>query len=83
MESDVGEQVTFECCAKGIPKNITFMWKKDGQVIVGEVDSTYTIRSVSILDSGRYECIPFNSYGYHNSSTMALKVKGNCLDPIN
>ncbi len=74
--ADFREQITFECIAEGVPNDITFVWRKNGEIIVGEVGPTYTIGSVSISDVGTYECIPNNAYGYHNSSSMALKLKG-------
>ena len=76
QETDLGRSVTFECVASGIPNNITFTWKKNGEEIVGETGPKYTIDAASIADVGTYQCIPMNSFGYHNSSTMDLKVKG-------
>ena len=73
---DLGSSTTLQVAAEGIPSNITYMWKKNGVIIPGETSNTLTVSSVSLSDIGQYECIPSNSEGTFNTSTIQLDVKG-------
>ena len=74
--ADEGSSVTLAVIADGIPDTITYVWRKGGVVIPGETSNTLTINPVSISDIGAYECIPSNSEGSFNSSTIQVDVKG-------
>ena len=76
MTADAGSDVTLEITAVGDPGDITFVWKKDGVIIPGETSNILTLSDVSGDDIGKYECIPSNSVGSHNSSIIQVDV--NC-----
>ena len=71
-----GSSITLQGTAEGIPSTITYVWKKNGVIIPGETSNTLTISNISLSDIGQYECIPSNSEGTFNTSTMQLDVKG-------
>ena len=73
---DAGSDVTLEITASGDPDNITYVWKKNGVIIPGETSNILTLSDVSGDDIALYECIPSNSVGSHNSSTIQVDV--NC-----
>ena len=70
-----GFNITLEITAGGIPDDITYVWKKNGVIIPGEMSNTLSLIDVSINDIGEYECIPSNSEGNHNSSIIQVDVK--------
>ena len=72
---DSGSSTTLQVTAEGIPSTITYVWKKNDVTIPGETSNTLTISSVSLRDIGQYECIPSNSEGTFNTSTIQLDVK--------
>ena len=76
MVVDSGFSTTLQVTAEGIPSNITYVWKTNGVIIPGETSNTLTISSVNLSDIGQYECIPSNSEGTFNRSTIQLDVKG-------
>ena len=76
VTADVGSDITLEITASGDPDDITYVWKKNGVIIPGETSNTLILNDVSGDDIGQYECIPSNSVGSHNSSTIQLDV--NC-----
>ena len=71
---DAGSDVTLEITASGDPDDITYVWKKNGVIIPGETSNTLILNDVSGNDIGQYECIPSNSVGSHNSSTIQVDV---------
>ena len=73
---DLGSSTTLQVTAEGIPSNITYVWKRNDVTIPGEISNSLTISSVSLRDIGQYECIPSNSEGTFNTSTIQLDVKG-------
>ena len=62
--------------ADGIPSNITYQWRKDGNILSGETSNTLSLASVMFSDSGVYQCIPSNSEGSHNSTTIRVDIRG-------
>ena len=75
MTVDAGSDVTLEITASGIPDVITYVWKKNGVIILRETSNSLTLRNVSVDNIGQYECIPSNSEGSHNSSIIQVDVK--------
>ena len=73
---DAGSDVTLEITAIGDPDDITYVWKKNGIIIPGEISNTLTLNNASGDDIGLYECIPSNAVGSHNSSIIQVNV--NC-----
>lgn len=76
MEANLGSTVTMSCPAKGIPNSITYVWKKNDQMIEGETGSELTIDRMTVAGSGVYQCIPYNVHGNHNSTSIQVIVKG-------
>ena len=76
VTADADSDVTLEITASGDPDDITYVWKKNGVIIPGETSNTLILNDVSGDDIGQYECIPSNSVGSHNSSTIQVDV--NC-----
>jgi Leucine-rich repeat (LRR) protein len=56
---DVGASITFTVSAGG--ENSIYKWIKDGTVIPNAIDSTYSINSSQVEDSGTYICEITNS----------------------
>ena len=65
--------VSLFCNAKGTVT--TYVWKKDGIVIRGASSSYLNIDKVNLQDVGHYECIPYNSFGNHNSSEITINIQ--------
>ena len=76
LTADAGSEVTLTVTASGDPDDITYVWKKNGVIIPEETSNTLILNNVSGDDIGQYECIPSNSVGSHNSSTIQVDV--NC-----
>lgn len=53
-----GEDVTFEISTQG--ETPFFQWQKDGTIIPGATDSTYTVYDIIMADSGEYRCKIWN-----------------------
>ena len=73
---DIGSSVTHSVIASGIPDTITYEWRKDGSIIPGQTSNTLTINNTGFNDIGVYECIPSNTQGTFNTSTIQLDIKG-------
>ena len=71
---DSGSSTTLQVTAEGIPNTITYVWRKNGVTIPGATSNTLTISNISLSDIGQYECIPSNSEGNFNTSTIQLDV---------
>lgn len=66
-----GEDVTFNCEASANPKHMVFKWFRDGQVVVGDHATSYTIHSVSREDNGvTVTCEVSNAVGVAKSSLV-------------
>ena len=74
VTANAGSDVTLEITASGDPEDITYVWKKNGVIIPGETSNTLVLNDVSGDDIGQYECIPRNSVGSHNSSTIQVDI---------
>ena len=69
-----GQTVTFSISASG-STTIAYQWKKNGTSIDGATNSSYTISTTSIGDSGAlYSVVVSNSAGTATSSTATLTV---------
>ena len=75
VTADAGSEVTLTVTASGDPDDITYVWKKNGVIILGETSNTLILYDVSPFDIGQYECIPSNSVGSHNSSIIQVDVE--------
>ena len=64
------------CNANGDLSTLTYVWKKDGEVIPGANSSYLNIYGTSKLDVGHYECIPSNEYGTYNTTEYILNIEG-------
>ena len=76
VTADAGSDVALTVTASGDPSDITYVWRKNGVIIPGETSNTLILNDVTGDDIGRYECIPSNSVGNHNSSIIQVDV--NC-----
>ena len=75
MTANVGSDVTLTLTASGDPDDITYVWKKNGVILPGEISNTLILNDVSPFDIGQYECIPVNTVGSHNSSIIQVDVQ--------
>jgi len=70
----VGHPVTFTVAASG-QAPLSYQWRKNGANIGGETDSSYTIASVQLGDSGeQFDCVVSNSSGNATSAAATLTV---------
>jgi hypothetical protein len=53
---------------------VIYQWQKNGNIINGATDSTYSISSVGANDQGNYSCIVLNSNGYKSAVPIFLQV---------
>jgi alpha-tubulin suppressor-like RCC1 family protein len=72
-----GKSVTFSVIAKGNPAP-NYVWRKNGTIIIGATNASYTISSPSVSDSGRYTVSAMNSIDTVVSDTAKFytQVKG-------
>jgi hypothetical protein len=70
---NAGQSVNFSVTAIGNPAPI-YQWKKYGTTITGATDSTYSIASTSLSDSGNYTVTVSNTQGSVNSSPAYLTI---------
>jgi len=59
-----GDDVTFTVSASGT--DVTYQWKKDGNVLGGEVNPTLELTGITAADEGLYTC----------------EIDNNCMDPL-
>ena len=71
----MGSNATISCMADGVPGPVTYTWRKDGVVILGQSEMTLTLRDVSVSDIGVYECVPSNSEGTLNTSRTQINAR--------
>jgi glucose/arabinose dehydrogenase len=84
-----GQNATFTVAASGAdPK--TYQWKKNGTVIAGATNDSYTIINALATDAGQYSAVVTNSYGNATSDNAVLTVTsfnakpdGTILTPVN
>jgi len=76
QERCAGDTVTFRMDAQGSPQ-IAFQWRKDGVVIEGATEKTYSINPVTLEDAGLYDCIVSNPCGEVKSDSAELIVNPN------
>jgi alpha-tubulin suppressor-like RCC1 family protein len=74
----LGKSVTFSVVANGNPAP-NYVWKKNGVVITGAANSSYTISSPSISDSGKYTVSVMNSLGTVVSDTAKFYTQVKCV----
>jgi alpha-tubulin suppressor-like RCC1 family protein len=67
----LGQSVTFSVTARGNPAP-TYQWKKNGSVISGATNPTYTINSPGVNDSGKYSVSVRNSIDTVECDTAKL-----------
>ena len=69
----VGTAITYQAPAGGaLP--FVYQWFQGATAIAGATNSTYTMSSLSLADSGIYSCSVSNQSGFTNSSAVALSV---------
>ena len=61
--------------ASGDPDVINFQWTRNNETLPGVVDSNYVISNLSLDDVGEYTCIPSNSEGTLNTSTIQVDIR--------
>ncbi len=70
-----GETMTLKCesFVQGNPRNYTYRWKKDGNILTNVGDNTKDtlIFAMSQTDEGRYSCVANNDYGETEESAPA------------
>ena len=77
-----GDSLTLSVVATGT--NLTYQWKKDGLVLSGGNDSTYTIPDSSSTDAGSYVVDVVNACGLAISNIAVVVVSGSgaCVPPF-
>ncbi|MPM30376.1 hypothetical protein SDC9_76924 [bioreactor metagenome] len=68
-----GTNVTFTAAASGTA-TLTYQWKKDGSVIAGATNASYTISSITAGNAGSYTCVVTNSCGSATTTAAVLTV---------
>ena len=72
--TNAGASVTFGVSATGTAP-LTFFWSRNGSLISGANQSTYTVSSVQFPDSGsQFGCVVSNLYGSATSQVAVLTV---------
>ncbi len=70
-----GETVTFSFTVSADPSaGLTYQWYKNGSVISGATDATFTITSATEADQATYTCEVTNIYGTTTSADMVLTI---------
>jgi hypothetical protein len=72
------EAASFSCTATGTL--INYQWQKDGVVIAGAQDRTFSIAHSAQSDEGAYRCVVTNSAGSVTSDPATLNVQA--LPPV-
>ena len=67
------QAATFEVIAAGTPP-ITYQWLKDGQLVTGANQASFTISAPEPADAGSYSVRVSNHYGTITSVTASLQV---------
>jgi hypothetical protein len=74
------QSVVFSVGASGSPRS--YFWRKNGSVIAGAIQATYTIPSVTLADAGTYSVIVSNSLGAVTSANATLTVLRDTNGPV-
>ncbi len=61
--------------------DVTYQWFKDGNVIAGATESTYTVDMVKYADAGDYYCLTNNDCGEKASDMTTVTVTKKTEDP--
>ena len=70
---EVTHNATFTTMVTGMRSNIfIYQWKHNGMIINGKTGDTLMITDVMESDSGQYECIVTNQFGYSNVSNPVV-----------
>lgn len=78
----VGNNANFTVAAYG-PAPLTYTWRRDGAVIAGATDTSYTLSNVQLTDSGAvFSCLVSNAFGTTPSADAFLTVLTGPPQPI-
>ena len=70
----VGNPATFTVNVMGSDP-LSYFWKRDGMVITGATNFSYTLNNAQFTDSGsKFSCLVTNAYGWTASTNATLKV---------
>ena len=70
---EVTHNAKFTTMVTGVGSNsFTYQWRHNGTIISGETRDTLVIANVMESDSGNYECIITNQFGYTNVSNVVV-----------
>jgi hypothetical protein len=70
---NVGSDYTFNVTATGT-EPLGYQWYKNGSVVTGETNTTYTIVSASLNDGGNYNVVVSNAGGIIMSNSATLTI---------
>lgn len=79
--ANAGASVTLTVSAVG--SGLSYQWLRDGQPIPGATGSTYTVASVSSIDTGAYTVAVINSAGIVTSLVAPVEVSGSSTRLVN
>src|SRR5207245_42380 len=68
----VGQSITFSVGADGT--TLAYQWRKDGSVISGATNTTYTIASIANSDAASYDVVVSNPCGSATSNPAVLTL---------
>jgi mucin-19 len=71
----LGYAAVFSVTAEGSAP-LRYQWRKNGTNIIGAVSASHTIASVSLLDTGSYDVLVFNTSSTETSVPVTLTVNG-------
>ena len=69
----LGESATFSVLASG-SRPFSYQWRKNGSVIIGATNATYTINGLSTASAGSYDVVVSNPWGSVTSGAATLAV---------
>jgi alpha-tubulin suppressor-like RCC1 family protein len=70
----LGNAATFSVTAGGTDP-LSYFWKRDGSIIPGATNFSYTLNNAQLSDSGsKFSCLVTNAYGSAASTNATLKV---------
>jgi kumamolisin len=70
----VGQSITFSISVTGSGGPFTYQWLKNGIIISGATNSSYTIGSVASTDAGNYSVMVNDTYGVATTLPFGLTV---------